>query len=82
MQPNQSNCPVIRNFREEAPNGRKALSFRQKKTRWHVSALTGGSRVLAAVFGGNWHIWRLEQDLRRVKINGTWRIILSEDGTY
>ena len=46
------------------------------------ATLIGKSRVHAAVFGGGWHTWRLEQDLRLVKINGTWRITLSEASTY
>ncbi len=47
-----------------------------------TAALIGKSRVNAAVFGGGWHIWRLEQDLRLVKKNRTWRITLSEASTY
>ena len=46
------------------------------------AVLSGKSRVCAAVFGGGWHTWRLEQDLRLVKINETWRITLSEASTY
>ena len=48
----------------------------------NAAVLIGKSRVHAAVFGGGWHTWRLEQDLRLVKINGTWRITLSEASTY
>ena len=48
----------------------------------NAAVLIGKSRVNAAVFGGGWHTWRLEQDLRLVKINGTWRITLSEASTY
>ena len=47
-----------------------------------TATLIGKSRVHAAVFGGGWHTWRLEQDLRLVKINETWRITLSEASTY
>lgn len=47
-----------------------------------TATLIGKSRVNAAVFGGGWHTWRLEQDLRLVKINETWRITLSEASTY
>ena len=46
------------------------------------AALIGKSRVRAAVFGGGWHAWRLEQDLQLVKKNGTWRITLSKASTY
>ncbi len=48
----------------------------------NAAVLIGKSRVHAAVFGGGWHTWRLEQDLRLVKINETWRITLSEASTY
>ena len=48
----------------------------------NAAVLIGKSRVNAAVFGGGWHTWRLEQDLRLVKINETWRITLSEASTY
>ena len=48
----------------------------------NAAVLIGKSRVNAAVFGGGWHPWRLEQDLRLVKINETWRITLSEASTY
>ena len=48
----------------------------------NAATLIGKSRVNAAVFGGGWHTWRLEQDLRLVKINETWRITLSEASTY
>lgn len=46
------------------------------------ATLIGKSRVRAAVFGGGWHTWRLEQDLQLVKKNGTWLITLSEASTY
>lgn len=47
-----------------------------------TATLIGKSRVNAAVFGGGWHTWRLEQDLQLVKKNGTWLITLSEASTY
>ena len=47
-----------------------------------TATLIGKSRVNAAVFGGVWHTWRLEQDLQLVKKNGTWLITLSEASTY
>ena len=46
------------------------------------ATLVGKSRVRAAVFGGSWHSWRLEQDLRLLKKNDCWRIALSEVHTY
>ena len=47
-----------------------------------TAALIGKSRVHAAVFGGGWHTWRLEQDLKLVKKDGRWLITLSEAGTW
>ena len=47
-----------------------------------TATLIGKSRIRAAVFGGGWHTWQLEQDLQLVKKNGAWRIILSEASTY
>ena len=47
-----------------------------------TAALIGKSRVHASVFGGGWHTWRLEQDLKLVKKDGRWRITLSEAGTW
>ena len=46
------------------------------------AVLIGKSRVHAAVFGGAWHTWRLEQDLQLVRKNGNWLITLSEASTY
>ena len=47
-----------------------------------TATLIGKSRVNAAVLGGGWHTWRLEQDLQLVKKNGTSLITLSEASTY
>ena len=46
------------------------------------ATLIGKSRVHAAVFGGGWHTWRLQQDLTLIKKDGQWLITLSEAGTY
>ena len=46
------------------------------------ATLIGKSRVRAAVFGGSWHTWHLEQDLRLLKKEGRWLIWLSEASTY
>ena len=46
------------------------------------ATLIGKSRVNAAVFGGGWHTWRLEQDLKLEKKDGCWLITLSEASTY
>ena len=47
-----------------------------------TAILIGKSRVHAAVFGGGWHTWRLEQDLKLEKKDGCWLITLSEASTY
>lgn len=46
------------------------------------AALIGKSRVHAAVFGGGWHTWRLEQDLTLIRKDDRWLITLSEASTY
>ena len=48
----------------------------------NTATLIGKSRVRAAVFGGGWHTWRLEQDLQLVKKGDHWLITLAEAGTY
>ena len=48
----------------------------------NTTSLIGKSRVRAAVFGGGWHTWRLEQDLTLEKKNDRWLILRSEAGTY
>ena len=47
-----------------------------------TAILIGRSRVHAAVVGGGWHTWRLEQDLRLVRRDERWLITLSEASTY
>ena len=47
-----------------------------------TAALIGKSRVHASVFGGDWHTWRLEQDLKLMKKDGRWLITLSEARTW
>ena len=47
-----------------------------------TAALMGKSRVHAAVFGGGWHTWHLEQDLQLIRRNDRWLITLSEASTY
>ena len=46
------------------------------------ATLIGKSRARAAVFGGGWHTWQLEQDLRLIKKNDRWLITLAEASTY
>ena len=50
--------------------------------RENTATLIGKSRVHAAVFGGGWHTWRLEQELQLVKKENRWLIALAEAGTY
>lgn len=46
------------------------------------AALVGRSRVLAAVFGGGRHSWRLQQKIALTKQNDVWRMTLAEASTY
>lgn len=47
-----------------------------------TAALTGRSRVNAAVFGGGKHTWRLQLDMRLVKNNGEWKFTSAGASTY
>ena len=44
--------------------------------------LVGKSRVLAAVYGGGKHRWRLRGDFTLRKENGTWKLTDSQASTY
>lgn len=46
------------------------------------AALVGQSCVLAAVFGGGRHSWRLQQKIALTKQNDVWRMTLAEASTY
>jgi len=46
------------------------------------ATMTGRSRVLAAVYGGGKHKWKLQGDFTLRKENGTWRFIGSRASTY
>ena len=46
------------------------------------AVLVGKTLVNAAVFGGREHTWRLQQDLKLVKENGTWTITEARASTY
>lgn len=46
------------------------------------AVMTGRSRVLAAVYGGGKHSWRLQGDFTLRKENGTWRFTGSRASTY
>ena len=47
-----------------------------------TATIRGCSRVNAAVFGGGRHTWRLQQDLRAEKRDGTWLLTESRASTY
>ena len=47
-----------------------------------TAVLTGQSYVSAAVFGGGQSDWHLQQICTMKKINGNWKITLSEASTY
>ena len=44
--------------------------------------MVGKSRVLAAVYGGGKHRWRLQGDFTLRKENGSWKLTSSEASTY
>ena len=46
------------------------------------AVLVGKTLVNAAVFGGREHTWRLQQYLKLVKENGTWKITEAIASTY
>ena len=46
------------------------------------ATLTGRSRVLAAVYGGGKHTWRLQLTFRLRKQDGHWRFTYSTASTY
>lgn len=52
-----------------APGGRKAT-------------IVGRTRVDAAVFGGERHTWRLQQNMQAVKRDGVWLLVKSRASTY
>ena len=46
------------------------------------AVMTGKSRVLAAVYGGGKHRWKLQGDFTLRKENGTWKFTGSRASTY
>lgn len=48
----------------------------------NLAALKGQTKVDAAVFGGGWHVWRLEQDIELKKKNGKWMMMRSAASVY
>ncbi|MGI6220534.1 MAG: nuclear transport factor 2 family protein [Coriobacteriales bacterium] len=47
-----------------------------------TASIRGRSRITAAVFGGGRHTWRLQQNLRAIKRDGTWLLLESRASTY
>lgn len=46
------------------------------------AAMTGRSRVLAAVYGGGKHLWRLQGDFTLRREDGRWKLVSSRASTY
>lgn len=46
------------------------------------AVMTGKSRVLAAVYGGGKHGWRLQGDFTLKNENGSWKLTSSKASTY
>lgn len=46
------------------------------------AVMTGKSRVLASVYGGGKHKWRLQGDFTLRKKNGNWKLTSSKASTY
>ena len=47
-----------------------------------TAAMTGRSRVTAAVYGGGRHTWRLQGDFTLRKEEGCWKLTASRASTY
>ena len=47
-----------------------------------TAVMTARSRVLAAVYGGSKHLWRLQGDFTLRKENGQWLLTSSKASTY
>lgn len=47
-----------------------------------TAAMTGRSRVTAAVYGGGRHTWRLQGDFTLRKEEGVWKLTASRASTY
>ncbi|MDO5295501.1 MAG: nuclear transport factor 2 family protein [bacterium] len=47
-----------------------------------TASMTGKSRVVAAVYGGSRHSWRLRGDFTLQKYNGIWNFTSSKASTY
>ena len=47
-----------------------------------TAEMVGKSRVLAAVYGGGKHRWRLQGDFTLRKENDSWKLTSSEASTY
>ena len=47
-----------------------------------TARLTGKSEVMAAVFGGGKHTWRLQLDFELIRKNGEWYFTLAKASTF
>ena len=81
----------LRQSREEFLLGLQDGTFRyyearhdsiQVTVRGDEAVMIGKSRVLAAVYGGGRHSWRLRGDFTLRKENGAWRLTGSNASTY
>ena len=81
----------VRQTREEFLQGLEDGTFRyasahhdsiEVTVRGDVASMTGKSRVLAAVYGGSWHSWRLQGDFTLRKEHGVWKLTGSRASTY
>ncbi len=81
----------VRQSREEFIKGLSAGTFNyysadhdsiEVEVNGDNAKMTGRSRVLAAVYGGGKHRWRLQGDFTLRKENGEWMLTSSEASTY
>ena len=81
----------LRQSREEFLRGLQDGTFRyyealhdsiQVTVRGDEAVMIGKSRVLAAVYGGGRHSWRLRGDFTLRKENGVWKLTGSGASTY
>ena len=52
------------------------------KINGETAVMTGKSRVVAAVYGGRKHLWRLQGDFTLRKEQGKWKLSSSRASTY
>ena len=81
----------VRQSREEFLRGLQSGTFRydsavhdsiEVTVSVNTASMTGKSRVLAAVYGGGKHNWRLQGDFTLKKVNGVWLFTGSRASVY